>query len=240
MGSKDDTLQLSTTERMVGLAKAKLSAEKLKASGLAISRPARGQGVTSAAAHSTLEGWPAAPRAVGEKLLDHYGPPDEMTSSKMFWYQTGPWSRMELTADEVVHDFPTPHTDFLTQYVKWPIDPDRVSELVKFDGSVLVDRTTGELGARCDHEAFNILTLNLAVEILQGTRSVDEARDLYADTAAGYTMGRDAPYAEKLRFTPSAEETADADQAVIAPHMAEQMLEKVKDLVGEGEPPERS
>jgi hypothetical protein len=33
------------------------------------------------------------------------GPP------KLFWYGIGPWSRMELTAGELLHNFPMPHTD---------------------------------------------------------------------------------------------------------------------------------
>ncbi|MDP9402755.1 MAG: hypothetical protein M3P85_05350 [Actinomycetota bacterium] len=52
-----------------------------------------------------------------EKILDNYGAPNEATPTKLLWYRVGPWSRMELTADEVVHNFPTPHTDYLTQYV---------------------------------------------------------------------------------------------------------------------------
>ncbi len=57
---------------------------------------------------------------------------------------------MELTADEVNHNFPTPHTDYLTQYVDHPVPPEKASELIAFDGSVLLDRTTAEIGARCD------------------------------------------------------------------------------------------
>ncbi len=66
-----------------------------------------------------IEQWPEAPKKAAEKILDHYGRPNEATATKMFWYRTGPWSRMELTADEdeVAHNFPTPHTDYFTQYV---------------------------------------------------------------------------------------------------------------------------
>jgi hypothetical protein len=237
MGSKDDTLELSVPERMTGLAKAKASAERLKGEGRAISRLGDDQSVPAEQARAAIASWPPAPKNVAEKLLEHYGPPHEMTPTKFFWYSIGPWSRMELTADEIVHNFPTPHTDFLSQFVAYPVDGQRVSELVRFDGSVLVDRTAGEVGARCDHEAFNILTLNLAVEILEGRRTVEEARELYAETASAYMMGRDAPYAERLRFAPPSDRTNDADQATIAPAMVEQMMEKLKDVAGEGKTP---
>jgi hypothetical protein len=237
MEPQHDTLQLSASERITGLMKAKASAERLRAQGRPVSRVGREQSTTLASARSAVQGWPEAPQAVAEKLLEHYGAPHEATPTKLFWYDVGPWSRMELTADEVVHHFPTPHTDFLSQYVYYPVPPARAADLVQFDGSVLVDRTTGELGARCDHEPFNILTLNLAVEIAEGRRTVNEARDLYAETASAYLMGRDAPYAERLLFDPQDVEAADPDEATVAPAMVDQMVEKVKDIAGEGDTP---
>jgi hypothetical protein len=111
------------------------------------------------------------------------------------------------------------------------------TELITFGGSVLIDRTAGQIGARCDHEPYNTPTLNLAVDIIEGKRSVDDARRLYAETAAAYTMGRSAPYAESLRFTPPSGETADPDEAILASSMGHQMIEKVKDTFGSGEPP---
>ena len=149
-----------------------------------------------------------------------------------------PWSRMELTADEVLHNFPTPHTDYITQYVDFRVPPEKVSELVAFDGSVLVDRTAGQIGARCDHEAYNTLTLNLAVEIIEGRRTVEDARRFYGETAAAFVMGRPAPYAEKLQFAPPSGETADPDEAIIAQAMVDQAIEKAKDVLGVGRPPQ--
>ncbi|MDQ3988209.1 MAG: hypothetical protein M3291_03240 [Actinomycetota bacterium] len=189
------------------------------------------------AAQGIVEQWPTAPRKVAEKLLDQYGPPNEATPSKMFWYRVGPWARMELTADEVLHNFPTAHTDYLTQWIDYPVPPEAASALAWFDGSTLVDRTAGQLGARCDHEAYNTLTLNLAVDIIEGRRTVEDARRLYGETAAAFVLGRDAPYAERLQVVPPAGETADPDEPIIAGSMADQIAEKIKDLVGTGEPP---
>ncbi len=238
MGSKDDHLHIPTHERMTSLATAKASAERLTSQDRLRSERGPGQPVPLQSAHTTIEPWPEAPKKVAEKLLEHYGPPHELTPTKLFWYDIGPWSRMELTADEVVHNFPTPHTDFLTQYVRYLVPAEKASELVAFDGSTLIDRTTGELGARCDHEAYNTLTLNLAVEIIEGRRTVEDARRLYAETASAYAMGRDAPYADGLLFTPAVEETADPDEAMAAQSMAHQAKEKIKDAFGAGDTPQ--
>ncbi len=112
----------------------------------------------------------------------------------------------------------------------------KVDELVAYDGSVLVDRTAGQIGARCDSEAANTLTLNLAVEIMEGRRSVDDARQFYAETLAAYAMGRDAPYAETLQFEPRSG-SADPDESMMGGAMMEQLGEKIKDLVGAGDLP---
>ncbi|HSH38363.1 MAG TPA: hypothetical protein VK993_06230 [Chthoniobacterales bacterium] len=42
--------------------------------------------------------------------------------------------------------------------------PEKVSELAKFDGSVIVERTKGEVIARCDMESANFLAINMMHE----------------------------------------------------------------------------
>jgi len=239
MGSTDDNLSLPTHERAGSLATSKSSANRIKAEGATRTEGGQHDEVSMSEAQALIEPWPEAPKKAAEKILEHYGPPNEATPTKMFWYRVGPWSRMELTADEAVHNFPTPHTDYLTQWVDHPVPAEKAAELVAFDGSVLLDRTTGELGARCDHEAYNTLTINLAIEIIAGTRTVEDARRFYAETAAAFVMGRPAPYAEGLLFEPTAPGTAaDPDESVIAGAMAHQLGEKVKDALGVGRVPQ--
>lgn len=231
MGSRDDNLEMPTHERMASLATAKTSAIIHKAGD---SNTDRGgdYSVDPSELGAVIEQWPAAPRKVAEKMLEHYGPPNEATPTKLFWHKAGPWRRIVLTSDEVVHNFPTPHTDFLTQYVGYRVPADLVGELVRFDGSVLIDRTAGEVGARCDHEAYNTLTLNLVHDIVRGERTVEEARQMYAETAAAYSMGRPAPYAEGLLFEPEGDDAADPDDAMLKQAMVHQTAEKMKDVLG--------
>ena len=54
--------------------------------------------------------------------------------------------------------------------------PEKFSELAKFDGSLIVERTAGEVSARCDMEATNFLALNMMHEIVSGKRTAEEAR----------------------------------------------------------------
>jgi hypothetical protein len=237
MGSKDDNLHLSTHERLASLATSQLSARRLQAGGESAHERGTRASVPLDLAQAIVEDWPQAPKMAARTLLEHYGPPNEATPTKLLWYRTGPWARMELTADEILHNFPTPHTDYLTQYVDFRVPADKASELVAFDGSVIVDRTAGQIGARCDHEAYNTLTLNLAVEIIEGRRTVEDARRFYGETAAAFAMGRPAPYAERLQFTPPQGDVADPDEAIIGSAMARQGIEKIKDAFGAGELP---
>lgn len=229
MGANDDTLNTDTNERMGSMATTKMSAIKHKIIGN--TEYGADYTVDPSDVQVLIDDWPKAPKKVAEKLLDHYGQPNEATPTKLFWYNKGPWQRMMLTSDEITHNFPTPHTDFLSQYIKYRVPEGKVSELVSFDGSTLVDRTAGEMGARCDHEPFNILTLNLAHEIIIGKKTIDEAREFFAETASAYVMGRDAPYAEKLLFDVPQGDTADPDERIDAGPMSHQAVKKARDAL---------
>ena len=50
----------------------------------------------------------------------------------------------------------------LEQTVSYKVPLNFFNALAVYDGSLLADRTRGELTAWCDREATNVLTLNLA------------------------------------------------------------------------------
>jgi hypothetical protein len=69
------------------------------------------------------------------------------------------------------------------------VPPERFDELAQFDGSVIPNRTKGELSAFCDAEEANFLALNLANEIIRGKRSVRDARRYYAEAMRALKHG---------------------------------------------------
>lgn len=222
-----------TSERMSTLGAAKTSAFKHKAVGEQQTEKGRGFTVDPTEVAALLEEWPTAPKKAGRLMLDQYGPPNEATPTTLTWYRSGSWKRTVLSRDEIVHNFPTAHTDFLTQYIDYAVPTDKFDEIGQFDGSCLVDRTAGEAAARCDSEAMNVLTLNLMHEIVSGTRTVPEAREVYAENAVAHTLGRSARYTERFQFAMASEgESGDPDESIIAGPMAHQMAEKTKDLTG--------
>jgi hypothetical protein len=75
-------------------------------------------------------------------------------------------------------------------------------------------------------------------ETVTGTMNLEEARKVYAENMAAYTMGRNAPYTERLLFAVATEGTKDLDKSMMAGAMARQVVGKVNDvLTGSAETP---
>lgn len=229
-GPKD----LPTSERMATLGKAAGNATWQKATGKHETEYGARYIVSLSEAEAIVADWPEAPQNGARQMLQQYGPPNEATPTKLFWYRKGPWKRILVTSDVLTHDFPAPHSDYLTQWIDYEIPVEKFAELGRYDGSCLVDRTAGEAGARCDSEAANMITLNLMDEIVRGVRTVDEARKVYAENVAAYTMGRSAPYAERLLFPLARGGTEDPDSGMGVAPMARQAVGKLKDMITGG------
>lgn len=84
-------------------------------------------------------------------------------------------------------------------------------EPAQFGGSVMVERTKGTLSVRCDKEEFNLLALNLAHDIIEGTKTVPEARDYLARAVMAFKQGEKDPYTQSLRFEPMVANGGDPD-----------------------------
>ena len=122
-----------------------------------------------AAIESIIKDWPKNPRESAKRLVDYYGEPDEHTPSQLVWFRTHDgWKRTVLSRTEVPHDFPAHHTDFLEQWIDYQVPVDMYSKLAEYDGSVIVERTKGELSARCGGTSMNFVAVNLAHDIVTG------------------------------------------------------------------------
>lgn len=187
--------------------------------------------VGSAEVERILEQWPAAQKNIARQMLTKYGMPNEATPTKLFWYHNGPWKRTMLTSEVVVHNWPTLHSDFLTQTIDYRVPPEKFDLIAQFDGSILLDRTKGEVSARCDSESANVLGLNMVHEIVTGKRTVEEARKISTENTVAYNLGRSAPYAEKLLFDVPHGGTEDLDVSMVSGPLAHQLAGKIKDVV---------
>jgi hypothetical protein len=143
-------------------------------------KPAR-EPLTAAEVDKMMTGWPAASREAVKFMTEKYRAPDAMTKDLAIWGETGPWKRTVVFRQEIPHEFPRQHTDVMQQWVDLKVPLDAYDEMARYDGSVVLERTSGEASARCDKEAANFLALILAHELATGKRSVDDARKTYAE-----------------------------------------------------------
>lgn len=172
--------------------------------------------MSTANASRQIERWPMESRQAAQLVINQYGEPDEMAESQLIWHRPGPWKRIVASKACHGHNFPAPHYDSVESVIDYRVPPEKCSALAAFDGSVIVERTAGEVSARCHDEQANFLALNLMHDIVTGAKTVEEARAYYAKEFADYRRKRPTPYMEKLRFAPAGQRTADPDVRVLS------------------------
>jgi hypothetical protein len=161
-------------------------------------------------------------------VIDAHGEPHGATGSLLIWNDVGPWKRVVASKVFYQHEFPAPHFDSVESVIDYRVPPEMATPLAGYDGSVVVERTAGEISARCHDEQANLLALNLAHDIVTGRRSVEEARAYYAKEFLDFRRKKPTPYMEKLHFTPPSGGTADPDQRVLSDADLESAVEEGK------------
>jgi hypothetical protein len=154
-------------------------------------------------------------------VIDRYGEPHEATDSYLVWHDVGAWKRVVASRAHWQHNFPAPHVDSVESVIDYRVPPKCFTPLAEFDGSVVVERTAGEVSARCHDEEANTLALNLMHDVVTGAKGVQEARDYYAKEFLDYRRKKPTPYMDELRFEPG-RDTADPDERVLSDEDLEQ------------------
>lgn len=171
-------------------------------------------------AHKHVAAWPEKSRRIAAQLVTKYGPPAEVTERRITWYDNGPWKRTTLYREEVQHNFANPHKDVLEQTIDYRVPVGKIAALAQFDGSVVVNRTRGELSSTSDAEDTNFLALNVADDLIRGDRDVEQARAYYAQIIRAKMIKEPERYLQALQFKP-ATNTADPDEiAPLIRHMS--------------------
>ncbi len=166
-------------------------------------------------AEQIIQDWPETATMAAKAMIEKYGAPAEATPSLLIWYDNGPWKRTVVYKEEIDHDFPMPHKDVLEQSIDYEVPPDYFDDLAHYDGSVIVERTKGEISARCDKEGANFLALNLANDIVKGNKSVEEARQSYGEAMMQMMQGSPPESTQKLTFDVPEANVGDSDEAII-------------------------
>ncbi len=163
-----------------------------------------------------LTGWPERPTLAVKEMMVKYGEPTEVSTESIVWHNAGPYKRIMVTKKEVPHDFPLPHMDFLEHTISYNVPIEKIDDLVAYDASMTINKTQGEMSARCDLEGHNILTLNLARDIINGKKTVEQARVAFGENVKADFGGKHPDYVEKLQFTPPTENVLFPDKPIVA------------------------
>ena len=159
-----------------------------------------------------MDGWSDASKMAIMMMKKSYGDPTGKTADMMTWDNTGQWKKTIVYAKEFKHDFPMPHKDVIQQWINYNVPQEKFNDLAKYDGSVVCNRTNGEISARCDKEGANFLAINLANDIITGKKDVKSARDFYAKSIKEMINGGKPEYMQKLVFNVASGSTADTDK----------------------------
>ncbi|HEY6930270.1 MAG TPA: hypothetical protein VJA66_11390 [Thermoanaerobaculia bacterium] len=163
-----------------------------------------------------IQQWPEQSREATQLVIDQYGEPDEATDSFLVWHKRGAWKRIVASKAHHLHNFPTPHSDVVESVIEYRVPPEKLTSIDLFDGSVVINRTTGEASARCHDVQANSLALNLMHDIVIGTKTWQEARAYYGKEVLDYRRKLPTPYMDALRFQPQGSAAADPDARILS------------------------
>lgn len=157
--------------------------------------------IQGSAIEDLISKWPSASRTIASDLIHFYGMPHEATQTMLIWHYNGPWKRTVIHREGVRHNIPHAHVDILEQTVDAKIPIHKHNDITSFDGSILIDKTRGEMTAFCESESANTLILNLAHDIAIDTKTPRQAREFLNKFEGPIHANWPNPYKDSLQFT---------------------------------------
>lgn len=200
--------------------KEKISDDAVADASSSFSMPVSQEGLDKA-----TEAWPQSSKTAIQTLTSKYGLPAAVTDEMVVWNNTAPFKRSIVYKEEVTHSFPMEHKDILMQTVDYRVPQGKVDDLAKLDGSLIVDRTKGELSARNEREEMNILALNLADRVVRGELSPEAARREFSKNAESFVAGTPGQMLTTLNFQ-SQGNTADPDTTMQSQESQSPVMQK--------------
>jgi hypothetical protein len=152
-------------------------------------------------AEAVIENWSGYSRLQAAKLMQKYGPPDQIKHAELVWNDKGVWRKIRVWDVTPYYDSNAGMPD-LEQTISYAVRPEQQGQLAGFRGELRVSSDGTELSARGVSEESNLLALNLADDIVSGRRTPEDANRFYETTLELSLAGKDSPYMQQLLFTP--------------------------------------
>ncbi len=154
----------------------------------------------SARAASLTSGWPESSITAAKEMVQKYGEPHEVTSDSLIWRNVAPFKRVIVHKEVYSHRFPLLHQNALEQVVDYHAPTSKIDDVWRYNGSIVLNQTKGEMSSYGESEAMNILGLNLAHQIMTGKMSSDAARVTFGKETMNHLNGKKTAYTQVLSF----------------------------------------
>lgn len=154
-----------------------------------------------ALAGTVIGQWHDVSALAARRMIQEYGPPDEVHNGRLVWNDNRPWKRT------VVRDVAPLYVEgdelgVIEQTIEFPLTQQQAADVTAFDARLSYDARNGELSARSEREELNMLRLNLADDIADRRSTPEQARDTFASVVSLEQSGKSSPYMLGLRFIP--------------------------------------
>jgi hypothetical protein len=165
-------------------------------------------------AASLTAGWPESSNLAAKDMIAKHGSPMEATSDMLIWRNVAPFKRIVVHKTVYSHKFPLLHQNSLEHVVDYRAPQEKIDDVWRYNGSIVLNRTKGEMSSFSDSEEMNILALNLAHDVMKGRYSSESARVMYGKETLNFLNGKNSAYTQALSFGNQVD-TADIGESVV-------------------------
>ena len=146
------------------------------------------------------KGWPESSVIAAREMIQKYGDPQETTSDSLIWRNIAPFKKAIVHKEVYSHYFPLLHRNSLENVVDYRAPVAKIDDVWRYNGSIVLNQTKGEMSSYGENEAMNVLALNLAHKVMSGSMSSDTARVTFGKETMSYLNGTKTAYTQVLNF----------------------------------------
>ena len=158
-------------------------------------------------------GWPQSSIVAAKELITKYGNPTETTSDRLIWRNFAPFKEIVVHKNLYSSYFPLLHQNPVEHVIDYKATSDRITNVWNYNGSVVLNRTQGELSSFGPNEEMNILSMNLTHKIMSGEINEERAKVIHGQETLDFLNGEKSSLTQSLIFG-SQINTADAGEPV--------------------------
>lgn len=164
-------------------------------------------------ASKLASGWPQSSIVAAKELITKYGNPTEVTSDKLIWRNFAPFKEIIVHRNLYSSYFPLLHQNAVEHVIDYKAASDRVTNVWNYNGSVVLDRTQGQMSSFGPNEEMNVLSMNLTHKIMSGEINEDRAKVIHGQETLDFLNGEKSSLTQSLLFGTQIN-TADAGEPV--------------------------